>query len=494
MKTSIKYRLICLVFLMASWIVGKSQNQAEVPGDNFSLEGALELFKESSSPKEFEKMLNSSEAKVNNLDLNGDGYIDYIKVIDMQDGNVHAFVMQAVIAENQFQDIAVITLEKQGNGKAILQITGDEDIYGVETIIEPTREVRTYAGAMSSNVHINVWSWPVVRYVYGPHYSGWVSPWRWGYRPIWWSPWRPIVYVDYFHFWRPYRRFYTPCYTTRIVHAYNNYRVHRTTSVIVHNRYNQSITQYRSRHIGRNGRYQASNGRGRTVRSATSARYDSNGRIVSGGRSTSRSSANVNRRSSSQTRQGSKTAYDNRSSNSRTAGNERRYSTGSNARESSSRSAGTNNVRRSTDYRSTDQSSVRSNERRSTGSSNMRQSSDDSRIERSTGSSYRNSSATRSSRSSGIQRSSSSRSSRNSGIQQRSTSSRSSGIQRSSGRSSRSPGIQRSSSSSRSSGILRSSGRSGSSPRIRNSSGRSSGSSATRSSGGSSRSSRSRSR
>src|SRR5690606_27766551 len=128
-------------------------------------------FKKSSSPEEFEKMLNTRDTKVNNLDLNGDGYIDYIRVVDLHEGDIHTFVIQAVVAEDEFQDIAVIALEKQANGKAILQITGNEDIYGVTTIIEPTKEVRTYAGTRSSNTVVNVWAWPVVQYVYGPRYK-----------------------------------------------------------------------------------------------------------------------------------------------------------------------------------------------------------------------------------------------------------------------------------------------------------------------------------
>ncbi len=62
------------------------------PEITFSLEGALELFKKSSSPEDFEKKINSADSKVNNLDLNGDGYIDYIRVIDRNEGNVHAFL------------------------------------------------------------------------------------------------------------------------------------------------------------------------------------------------------------------------------------------------------------------------------------------------------------------------------------------------------------------------------------------------------------------
>ena len=132
----------------------------EVPGDHFSLEGALELFKKSRSPQEFEQMLNSPDSKVNNLDLNGDGDIDYIRVIDRNDRNVHAFILQAVISPKEFQDIAVIELEILANGKAILQIVGDADIYGIETIIEPTEEVRVNAGLTTTRTYVNVWTWP----------------------------------------------------------------------------------------------------------------------------------------------------------------------------------------------------------------------------------------------------------------------------------------------------------------------------------------------
>ncbi|QLH32048.1 MAG: hypothetical protein HWD62_06050 [Cyclobacteriaceae bacterium] len=148
-------KTIVLMFLGAGTLHG--QDREQVPGDNFSLEGALELFKKSASPEEFERLLNSPESEVNNLDLNGDGNIDYIRVIDRTERNIHTFTMQAVISRNEFQDIAVISLEKLENGKAILQITGDADVYGIETIIEPTQEVRINAGTTTTRTYVNVW-------------------------------------------------------------------------------------------------------------------------------------------------------------------------------------------------------------------------------------------------------------------------------------------------------------------------------------------------
>lgn len=241
--------MLALFLLLVGGMAVRGQNRdAEVPGDNFSLEGALELFKQSQSPEEFEKLLNSKDSRVNNLDLNGDGYIDYIRVIDRTAGNVHTFTLQAVVSDTEVQDVAVIALEKKANGKAVLQIIGDEDVYGIETIIEPTQEVRVNAGTSTAQTVVNVWSWPAVQYVYSPSYVVWISPWSWTVRPVWWYHWRPIVYYDYVSYWRPYRVHYVHCYTPRIVHVHRIYRPHRVTSVIVHRRHETQLTRYRATH------------------------------------------------------------------------------------------------------------------------------------------------------------------------------------------------------------------------------------------------------
>lgn len=248
MKT-LGLRILALFFLVAGGTAAWGQDRdAEVPGDYFSLEGALELFKKSSSPEEFERMLNAENSKVNNLDLNGDGYIDYLRVIDRTERNVHAFTIQAVISDTELQDVAVIELEKLANGKAVLQITGDEDVYGTETIIEPTEEVRINAGTTTTRTVVNVWAWPSVQYVYGPYYTVWVSPWGWHARPVWWRTWRPVAYYHYDSWWHPYRPYYARCHTHRVVYAHRIYRPHRSTSVIVTNRHRTQLASYRSTH------------------------------------------------------------------------------------------------------------------------------------------------------------------------------------------------------------------------------------------------------
>jgi len=399
MKTLIIHRVTFLFILMLGWMTAQGQQQWEVPGDNFSLEGALEIFKKSASPEEFERMLNDPEARVNNLDLNGDGYIDYIRVIDMYEGNVHAFVLQAAISENQSQDIAVITLEKLADGRAILQITGDADIYGVETIIEPTTEVRTYAGVNRSRVYVNVWGWPMVRYVYGPYYRVWVSPWTWSYRPYWWRPWRPVIYYDYYTFWNPYRTYYSICYTHRVLYAHRIYRPYRTTSVIVYNKHHHNIRAYRSKYIDREGHYQTRESSYHS-RQANTVRYNSSGRIVSNtneqvrSRSAARNSIyqeQLTVRRESGNRVQSSNANNQRYSDSYNARRSierpsddaylRRSERNSNAQQSAGRISGNSNLRMSSGNANMQRSdAARSNNganyRRSDGSTNVQRSSD----------------------------------------------------------------------------------------------------------------------
>jgi len=145
-------------------------------GDQLDLYGVLDLFKNSDNLEEFEKKLNSEDNEVNNLDLNNDDKIDYIRVIDYQDGNGHAIVLQVPISESESQDVAVIELENTADGQAHLQIVGDEELYGKNYIVEPLEDNNTTVTNTNTTVVVNVWTWRPVRYFYGPHYRVWVRP------------------------------------------------------------------------------------------------------------------------------------------------------------------------------------------------------------------------------------------------------------------------------------------------------------------------------
>lgn len=265
-----------------------------LPGDDFSLQGALALFQEAASPENFEKLLNTEGNHVNNLDLNGDGEIDYLRVIHQREGDAHAFVIQAIVSEKESQDIAVIGLEKTGDTSAIIQVTGDEDIYGEEIIVEPGEREETaalsdfddhsfvhgpaagYPRYDAPRIIINVWFWPTVRFVHAPGYVLWRSPWRWRHYPAWWRPWRPLRWHALHPFHRHYHRSFVIVRTPRVMHARGLYVPHRTSSVIVRTRHQATVNNYR---VTRTRTTVTGPGGNRATRKTTTVRGPAGGKV-----------------------------------------------------------------------------------------------------------------------------------------------------------------------------------------------------------------------
>jgi hypothetical protein len=265
---SIKYLLIFSLLVLGSLIKASAQDvttdSTGLPGDNFSLQGALQMFQKAGSPEEFEKLINTQDNSVNNLDLNGDGETDYVRVIDKMDKDVHALILQVPVSETENQDIAVIEMEKTGDTTAILQIIGDEDIYGEEMIVEPDGgsddeafiDNNYYNRSLSgpsvdfysvapAGIVVNVWFWPSVRFVYAPAYRPWISPWRWHRYPAWWRPWRPLAWHSWHPRYRVYHRPFVVVRTHRVMRAHAVYRPARVTSVTVRTRNSSAVGNYR---------------------------------------------------------------------------------------------------------------------------------------------------------------------------------------------------------------------------------------------------------
>ncbi len=269
---NLKKLLFFFVCFAAASISAKAQEDSTgLPGDNFSLQGALEMFKQSSSVAEFEKLINTENKNVNNLDLNGDGEIDYIKVIDKTDKDVHAFVLQVAVSETENQDIAVIELEKTGDETAVAQIVGDEEIFGEQTIVEASDEGDEMDNATqdkangpsggyneANRIIVNVFFWPSVRFVYRPAYVVWVSPWRWRHYPNYWRPWHPLAWRVYHPRVFVYHSHCAVVRTHRVVAAHRVYTPYRATSTIVRTRTtvarkNYRVTRTRTRVTGPRG-------------------------------------------------------------------------------------------------------------------------------------------------------------------------------------------------------------------------------------------------
>lgn len=252
MRNSIKTGAFAAAMLFGSAVYSQSDSLG-LPGDDLDLNAVLSIFKQSSSIEDFEKKLNAADTKINNLDLNNDQQVDYLRVVDYGKDDFHSIVIQDPVSKTESQDIAVIEVVKKGNETAHIQIVGDETLYGKNYIIEPADQAQVKSTAKNNNnnydddaynttddqttarthVMINVWGWPSVSYLYAPGYTYYVSPWYWGYYPGWYSPWRPYGgwyayhnnFIGYNYGFYGYRR-----YHYAFPHAHNYYYGHRMSS------------------------------------------------------------------------------------------------------------------------------------------------------------------------------------------------------------------------------------------------------------------------
>ncbi len=245
MKSSLKivFSTILSLFLLSPSIQATTilTDSTGFAGDHFSLEGALSLFEEAKSLEAFEEALNAEKNYVNNLDLNEDGTIDYIRVFDNMEDDVHAIVLQVPISKDEAQDIAVIEIEKTGKDQATLQIIGDEDVYGEQKIVEPFEMEGKQMGKGPSadldmtRIIVNVWGWPSVRFVYGPRYRVYTSPWGWRTYPRYWKPWKPYAWRTHYTK-RVFRPHFHVVKTHRVVRAHRVYVPRRTSCKVVRTR------------------------------------------------------------------------------------------------------------------------------------------------------------------------------------------------------------------------------------------------------------------
>ncbi len=244
-----------------------------LPGDNLNLYAVMKLFQESETLEGFERNLNDENSRINNLDLNGDNLIDFITVHDYVDGDVHTIVLRVALNRNEFQDVAVFTVEKIRDGSVHIQLVGDEALYGKNYIIEPIYNETPnpgYTGTASATRRVNVTvvrttpyevaAWPVITYIYSPRYVVWRSAWYWGYYPSYWRPWRPYYWHYYYgyhynwyhHYYNHYRHwphYRYPRYTT---YYYTTVRVHSTyvTNSIRDGQYRTTYSRPEQRRAG----------------------------------------------------------------------------------------------------------------------------------------------------------------------------------------------------------------------------------------------------
>lgn len=134
-------------------------------GDNLDLQALGELVKTSNSAEDMEAKLNAS-GSINNLDLDGDGNVDYIKVTEYGDGNNRGFSFTVDLANGEKQEIATIDIEK-GASNANLNIQGNQQIYGGNAYYQSTYSLSDLM---------------IMHYLFSYH-RPYYSPYHYGYYP-----------------------------------------------------------------------------------------------------------------------------------------------------------------------------------------------------------------------------------------------------------------------------------------------------------------------
>jgi hypothetical protein len=167
--------------------------------ENLDLQAIGELLEGAETAEEFEYRLNSPENGVNNLDLNGDGYVDYISVreFDERETDERGFSLFSMFGPDMIQEIATIIFDRDRfndneyyPGSRVL-ITGNEQIYGDNYYYETNWLERTV---------------PIVSWIFTDRENFYSSPY---------------YYENYPDYYEPYMIVETPVYRTRIEQYYN---------------------------------------------------------------------------------------------------------------------------------------------------------------------------------------------------------------------------------------------------------------------------------
>jgi len=150
--------------------------------NNLDLRAVISVFATSRSLWEFEMRLNDPRLGISNLDLNRDGFVDYIRAVEVFDRrtpNTRIVVLQAVLGFNVFQDVATIVVEGRNSRNATMYIIGDPWLFGRNYIIAP------------------MFHHPPVIFgsFWGPSHVVWRSPYHWGHFPPTFHN-RPIVITN----------------------------------------------------------------------------------------------------------------------------------------------------------------------------------------------------------------------------------------------------------------------------------------------------------
>ena len=179
-------------------------------GDNLNLQALGELVKTSTTAQDIESKLNQPNS-INNLDLDNDGKVDYVKVTEYGSGDKKGFSFTVDMPSGQSQEVATVELQSSANQQATMNINGNQTVYGNNA---------SYASNFTMTDLL------IYHYLFFPH-PYYVSPWRYGYYP------------SYYHTYVPVSRGY---YGNRIGSTTKTTRITRTTTSVPSSSPNRNLS------------------------------------------------------------------------------------------------------------------------------------------------------------------------------------------------------------------------------------------------------------
>ncbi len=282
-----KTRILSLIAILsiACTIPGMAGQRIQIEAVNndisyyLDLKAVASIFGDSHDLEDFERRINDYDSRISNLDLNNDGDVDYLRVIESSENNTHLVVIQAVLERDVYQDVATIVVERDRYRRSYLQIIGAPYIYGTNYIIEPVfyRTPRIYS-----------WFW-------SSRYHRWNSPYYWGYYPRYYSYRRPLeinIYLSHVHGHINFNHHYRYSNSWHSDYAYRMYHsVSRNDYSIRYpeRSYSKRNTNYSNRYemdVKRNTNYVKPTERTGSISRSSGASRSTNDDIYRSGRST----------------------------------------------------------------------------------------------------------------------------------------------------------------------------------------------------------------
>ncbi len=156
---------------------------SEEASKGLDLESLVGIVKEVKTAEEFESTLNQPNG-INNLDLNGDGKVDYINVTEYgskaKASKAYGFSLTTEVEKGEVQELATVEMTSSGN-QVDVQVGGNEQIYGRGSYYNSYFPVSSFL----------LWS-----YLLTPH-PFYASPWGYGYYPGSYYPYSRVPYGAY---------------------------------------------------------------------------------------------------------------------------------------------------------------------------------------------------------------------------------------------------------------------------------------------------------